>query len=149
MSISEKIALWSMIGAWVSALASVVTVIITGFAAIIAFRTLNSWKDKERLMQLVRVKRAIFAYRLKVEDILVFRQDNDKTSNYMNEVMQPALADIFHEMELAGLNDGEYTEVQLFNELFVAHNNYKESHLHWQGLLEAAVELQKSIKVTL
>ncbi|EAM2672891.1 hypothetical protein EWO26_23535, partial [Salmonella enterica] len=66
MSISEKIALWSMIGAWVSALASVVTVIITGFAAIIAFRTLNSWKDKERLMQLVRVKRAIFAYRLKV-----------------------------------------------------------------------------------
>ncbi|EQB8221274.1 hypothetical protein ACYUOO_004432 [Klebsiella aerogenes] len=149
MSISEKIALWSMIGAWVSAFASVVTVIITGFAAIIAFRTLNSWKDKERIMQLVRLKRAIFAYRMKVENISIFNMDGNKLSKYMDEVMQPALGDIFHELELAGFNDVKYNEVKLFNELFTAHNMYKKSHLDWHGLLDRTVELQKSIKVTL
>ncbi|ENU2083024.1 hypothetical protein ACE6ZS_004742, partial [Salmonella enterica] len=60
---------WTALGTWLAAIATVITAVITGLALCVAFKTLHSWKDKEKFMQLVRVKRSFFAYRQKVESM--------------------------------------------------------------------------------
>lgn len=137
MNISDKISLGS----------SIVTAVITISAAVIAFKTMNSWKDKERFMQLVRLKRTIFSYRQKVESITTFNHDNKKINDHILNTLQPALSDVYHELKLAGFEEINSTEFQLFNKLWNAQKEYQQSQLNYASLLNGAVELQESIKV--
>lgn len=140
MNISDKISLFS-------AVTSFVTAIITFFAVCIAYRTLHSWKDKERFMQLVKLKRAIFSYRQKVEHITAFKHDNHKINEHLISVLHPALSDVYHEMKLAGFKENESEEFRLFDELFIAQQLYKDSQLDYDALLSCTVKLQGAIKV--
>ncbi|EBE6611823.1 hypothetical protein CUK41_08035 [Salmonella enterica] len=148
MHTSDTIALWTALGTWLAAIATVITAVITGLALCVAFKTLHSWKDKEKFMQLVRVKRSVFAYRQKVESMPNMKHDNAKINDYLQNVLQPALTDIFHEMELAGLKGDRCTEAQLFNELFAAQKKYEEDHLDWAYLFKCSIKLQEAIDVS-
>ncbi|EHJ7977364.1 hypothetical protein QSZ85_000654 [Escherichia coli] len=148
MDISNKISFWSMIGTWVSAFASIITAGITAYAARIAFKTLHSWKEKEKFLQLVRLKRAIFAYRQKVESISSFKHDNKRINDHVLNVLQPALSDIFHEMKLSGFKEKQCSEFDLFDALFEAQKNYEESQINYDDLLICAIDLQKAIEIS-
>lgn len=148
MNTTELIASWSMWASWISAIATAATVAITGYALVIARRTLYSWKDKEKFAQLVRVKRAVFAYRQKVESMTLLKHDNEKISLYIPNVLQPALTDVFHEMKLAGMDEKENLEFKYFDNLYKAQQKHEESHAHYGELLECAVALQEEIKVS-
>ncbi|EID9932648.1 hypothetical protein LCS18_002616 [Salmonella enterica] len=148
MSISEVIDLWSTVATWISAIAATVTMAITWGALIIARKTLYSWKDKEKFMQLVRLKRAIFSYRQKVESVTTFNHDNKKINDYILNTLQSALSDVYHELKLAGFEESNSTEFQLFNKLWNAQKEYQQSQLNYASLLKGAVELQESIKVS-
>lgn len=137
MNISDKISLVS----------SIVTAAITLSAAVIAFKTMNSWKDKEKFMQLVRLKRAIFSYRQKIETITSFNHDSKKINDYILNTLQSALSDVYHEMKLAGFEEGNSMEFKLFSRLWDSQRAYQESQLDYGSLLNSAIELQESIKV--
>ncbi|MCX9003456.1 hypothetical protein NLN86_17555 [Citrobacter portucalensis] len=79
MKTSDTIALWSALGTWLATIATVITAVITGLALYVAFKTLLSWKDKEKFMQLMRVKRSVFAYRQKIESMPNLMNDNSIT----------------------------------------------------------------------
>lgn len=146
---SDDIAFWVMIGTWVSAISALITVLITGVALYFAYKTLHSWRDKEKLMQMVRVKRAIFSYRQKVESIRFLKFDSQKINENVQNVLQPALSDIFHEMKLAGMEEGNCREFELFDALSAAQSQFEDSHVGWPELLNCTVELQKAIVVSL
>ncbi|EPH2695099.1 hypothetical protein WJG45_002392 [Klebsiella aerogenes] len=131
----------------ISAIATVSAAVIACIAAWIGYKTLNSWKDKERFMQLVRLKRSIFTYRQRIEHISVFNHDNHKINEYILNVLQPALTDVYHEMRLAGFEEGESKEYKLFESLFSAQQEYMSSHLDYGSLINSAIELQKAIDI--
>lgn len=131
----------------VSAIATVVTAVIACRAARIAYKTLHSWKDKEKFMQLVRLKRSIFSYRQRVEHLSVFQHDHDKINDYLLNVLQPSLTDVYHEMKLVGYKEGVSEEFKIFEVLYEAQKEYMESHLDSNKLLDGAVKLQKKIEV--
>lgn len=148
MSISDTIALWSAVGTWLAAIAAIITAVITGLALYIAFKTLHSWKDKEKFMQLVRLKRAIFAYRQKIESITTLNHDPQKINEHVINVLQPALSNVYHEMKLAGFKETGCTEFELFEAVWGSQKRYESSHANYAELLSSAVELQEAIKIS-
>lgn len=148
MTTNDLIDVLSMAAAWISAIAASVTVFITGYALVIARRTLHSWKEHEKFMQLVRVKRAVFAYRQNVESMTLLEHDHDKIREYISNVLQPSLTDIFHEMKLADMNEKESPEFECFNALFEAQQKHQQSHANYRELLNCAVALQEKIEVS-
>lgn len=140
MTIDQSISL-------ISTIATVLTTATAWIAAWIGYKTLNSWKDKEKFMQLVRLKRSIFTYRQRIEHIHVFKHDNHKINEYLLNVLQPALTDVYHEMRLAGFEEGDSKEYKLFEKLFEAQQEYMQSHLSYGSLISSAVELQRAIDI--
>ncbi|MDM3270927.1 hypothetical protein [Citrobacter sp. Ce129] len=147
MSTSDTIALWSAVGTWLAAIATIITAVITGVAVYVAFKTLHSWKDKEKFMQLVRLKRAIFAYRQKIESITTLNHDHQKINEHVINVLQPALSNVYHEMKLAGFKEKECIEFKLFDAVWDSQKKYESSHMNYAELLNSAVELQEIIKI--
>lgn len=56
-------AFWSMIAATIAAVASLVTSIVTGIAALVAYRTMNAWRQQEDLKEKKLLKTALVKYR--------------------------------------------------------------------------------------
>lgn len=131
-----------------ASVSNVLMFFITVFAVCIAYRTLHAWKDKEKFAQLVRLKRSIFSYRQKVENLGARSRDNHELNEYIVNVLQPVLSDIYHEMKLSGYDEDSSMEFKLFDEIFSAQGLYMESQLNSNVLLDNAVELQKAIKVS-
>lgn len=148
MNTTELIGQGDVVTDWISAIAATATALITGYAVLIARKTLHSWKDKEKFMQLVKVNRAVFAYRQKVESMSLLNHDHDKIREYVQSVLQPSLSDIFHEMKLAGMEENNSEEFRLFAALFEAQQKHQESHAHFGKLLDSAVALQKAVTVS-
>ncbi|EEH5429262.1 hypothetical protein GWS32_14630, partial [Salmonella enterica] len=83
MNTSDTIALWTAIGTCLAAIATVITAVITGCALRVAIKTLHSWKDKEKFIQQVRLKRAILEYRQKIESIKNLNNDHLKINEHV------------------------------------------------------------------
>ena len=132
----------------ISIVSSIVTATIAIVAATIAFKTMHSWKEKEKFTQLVRIKRAIFSYRQKIENITLLNHDNEKIKDHILNVLQPALADVYHEMKLAGYNEKNSLEFKAFGKAWDAQQDYLTTQLDYNSLLNGAVELQEAIKVS-
>ncbi|WP_312743933.1 hypothetical protein [Cedecea neteri] len=149
MTMSDNIALWSMIGTWVAAISALITALITAAALYFAYKTLHSWKDKEKIMQMVRVKRAIFSYRQRVESIRFFNGDDQKIKEHLQNALQPSLSDIFNEMKLAGMEEGKCPEFELLDALVETQGMYERGQVGWSELFDRVVKLQRAIKVSL
>ncbi|MBP1520797.1 hypothetical protein IVU49_12325 [Salmonella enterica subsp. enterica serovar Worthington] len=147
MNTSDTIALWTAIGTCLAVIATVITAVITGCALRVAIKTLHSWKDKEKFIQQVRLKRAILEYRQKIESIKNLNNDHLKINEHVINVLQPALSNVYHEMKLAGFKENECIEFELFNIVWSSQQNYESSHMNYKELLDSAVELQKAIKI--
>lgn len=133
---------WTMMAAFLSALASIAT-------AIIAFQASKAWRKQERLAQLVRLKRAAFEYRALLERIGSSSNEVMSRDEYIVKILVPARADIFHELVLAGLDNAELEQSKLFEELFSLQERFKESQVRFGELLNAAVNFQKSVIIKL
>lgn len=133
---------WSMIATSISAFSALAT-------AIIAFLASRTWRKQERLNQLVRLKRATFDYRALVERVGLMDPNSLESSNFIKNEMTNALAVIFHELALVGLEDKSCKQGKLYNDLFSAHEEYRQRIGDWSSLFKASIELQKSIVVRL
>lgn len=141
-------AYWTMIGGFATAAFTLITTCVATYAAIIAFKTLHSWKEQEKQKQLVRLKRAVFSYREKIESIYKSSAEDNHKAFFNNDVSQ-ALTEIFHELLLAGFEGTDRVEEALFNELFRVHSLYSQGEVRLQEVFFAVIELQKSVKVEL
>ena len=87
---SANWAFWSMIAATVAALASLITSVVTGVAAVIAYKTMNTWKHQEEIKEKKILKAALVEYRnLLVAMPLLMHEgvkDRDKNSLLLNDV---------------------------------------------------------------
>ncbi len=144
-----KVAKWTMYFTALGAIATFAAAIVAVYAAFVAKREISSWKDQEKQLQLVRLKRAIFAYRQKLESFIYDSQDKTKLNERFKDEMQPYLSDIFHELVIAGLDGKGCKQAELFGELFKAHNHHREGEVSWGEVFKKVTELQMSIKVTL
>lgn len=148
MSATSSVEFWAMVGTLISAFATVATAIITGLALLVARRTLHSWRCRERLMQLVRVKRAVFVYRQQIENIDPLIPDIDKLE-YVRQKLQPALTDIFHEMKLAGIEENKSYEFDIFDEIYHLQLKCSEGEFDFGKLLKTTIALQNAIVVSI
>ncbi|TBL40735.1 hypothetical protein EYZ01_05225 [Hafnia alvei] len=134
----------------ISAVSLIVGVFACGatvYAACMARKALNTWKENEKFTQLVRLKRAIFSYRQKLEKLKPQKKNNKELEEYIENILEPALADIFHEMKLCGYDEGGSEEFQLFNQLFEAQRECEVPQLNYKLLMSCILKLQKSINV--
>ncbi|EOE5492255.1 hypothetical protein ACTEV3_000606 [Cronobacter malonaticus] len=60
---SAEWAFWSMIASGIAALSSLITSVVTALAAIVAFRTMNTWKHQEEVKEKKVLKAALVEYR--------------------------------------------------------------------------------------
>ncbi|HHK8149047.1 TPA: hypothetical protein ACQVIB_000275 [Serratia marcescens] len=144
---SAKWAFWGMLAAVASALATIITTLVAGIAAWIAYRTMNSWKAQARQLQLVAVKRAIFKYRTEVEYFLQSKDANNR-EKFEREMRGP-LTDIFHEMILAGYDSNDSPQGDLFDKLFEEHKLYVSNEAKLRDVFDSVIDLQGSIEVSL
>lgn len=144
-----KVAKWAMYFTALGAIATLIAAIVAVFAAVVAKSEISSWKDQEKQLQLVRLKRAIFAYRQKLESFIYDAVDKNNMNERFRDEMQSYLSDIFHELVIAGLDDKDCKQAQLFGELFKAHNQHREGEVNWGDVFKKVTELQVSIRVTL
>lgn len=140
-------AYWSMIFTAAVALSSLITVIVAIYAALIARKEVNSWKEQQKLTQLVRLKRAVFSYRQYLEANISRSLDQKVFNEILRDEMQTYLADIFHEIVLAGLDVKDCEHVELFRTLMQSHNLHMNNQANWQDVYQKAGDLQQSIKV--
>lgn len=131
---------WSMIAASVSAVSAFAT-------AVIAFSASRSWRQQERLSQIVRLKRAVFEYRASLERVGSCHNEGMLRDEFIERVLNPARANIFHELALAGLDDKKFEQGQLYNEVFRLHELYKVNEATFMELFKKVIKLQQSIKV--
>ncbi|MEX3171643.1 hypothetical protein AB4M04_06065 [Serratia quinivorans] len=144
---SANWAFWGMVAAVASAIATITTTIIAGVAALIAYKTMNSWKAQARQLQLVAAKRAIFRYRTKVEGFLLSKDINNRET--FTKEMRDLLADIFHEMILAGFGSSGCPQGRLFEKLFEEHELYVSNEAKLKDVFDSVIKLQESIEVSL
>ncbi|EBY6852233.1 hypothetical protein D5952_19330 [Salmonella enterica subsp. enterica] len=130
----------------VSACASVLSLFITGAAAFVAYRALKSWKEHEKYLQILRLKRAIFSYQQKVQKLPVDSRDNSLINEYMVNVLIPASDIIYYEMMLCGVKDDGGEDISYFNKLFDAQLKYKDSQLNYKELVDSIKELKKYVE---
>lgn len=87
---SANWAFWSMIAAAVAALASLITSVVTGAAAVIAYKTMNTWKHQEEIKEKKILKAALVEYRnlLVAMPYLMHEgvKDREKNSLLLNDV---------------------------------------------------------------
>lgn len=140
---------WTMFYTAVAASGSVITAFAAIYAACIAKKELSSWRDHEKQLQLVRLKRAVFSYRQAVESIIHPGTEKGKLNEELSSKMQPLLSEIFHELVLAGLDYKGCQQIQLFDALFKEHNLYKGGETSRGMVLKKAVDLQKSIETNI
>jgi len=140
---------WAMFYTAVAATGSVITALAAIYAACVAKKELSSWKDHEKQLQLVRLKRAVFSYRQAVESIIHLRTNKEKLNEELSIKMQSLLSEIFHELVLAGLDYKGCQQIQFFDALFEEHNLYKEGKASWGMVLKKTVDLQKSIETNI
>ncbi|MFI3308922.1 hypothetical protein [Ewingella allii] len=144
---SANWAFWAMVLTGVGSIFSFIALLITGAAGFIAFKTMNSWKEQAKQQQLIRLKRAVFDYRRKIEELIVLSKDEFNLA--VNNELQPLLSNIFHELVLAGLDEEECPQAILFGELCVEHNLHRDQASEWTKVFRAAINLQESIKISL
>lgn len=137
---------WTMIYTAIAAIGSVATTVVAIYAAYVAKKELSSWKSHEEMLQMVRLKRAVFAYRQALESKIDPHADKKKHSEEFINKMQPLLSDIFHELALAGLDNEGCLQAKLFNDLAQAHNLHIDGEEKWAVVFKKAIELQKSLK---
>ncbi|ELY2798350.1 hypothetical protein SNN58_004442 [Cronobacter dublinensis] len=146
---SLKIAKWAMFFTALGALATLAAAGVALYAAKIARKEISNWKEQEKQLQLVRLKRAVFAYRQKLESLIYDVVDSAKINERFKNEMHSYLADIFNELVIAGLSNKDDVQAQLFKELVESHNKHRESAVSWGDVYEKATKLQQSINVTL
>ncbi|WP_312463383.1 hypothetical protein [Pantoea endophytica] len=140
---------WTMIFAAVAAISSLITGIVAFYAARLAKKELFSWKEQEKQLQLVRLKRAVFAYRQGLESRIKIHSDKELINAEFSNQMQTLLSDIFHELVLAGMDYEDCLQTKLFEELALAHNLHREGEVNWGDVFKKTIDLQQSIKVKL
>lgn len=137
---------WEKVATIVSCVASVVSVAITGGAAYMAWKTLKSWKEHEKYLQLLRLKRAIFSYQQKAQNLPVGSGDNTLINEYLVNVLIPASDDIYYEMMLYGVKDDGGEDITYFDRLFDAQSKYKDSQLNYKELIDSIKELKRYVE---
>lgn len=137
---------WAMVFTAVAAISSLVTVLVAIYAAHLAKKELVSWKEQEKQLQLVRLKRAVFAYRQGIEGAIYLLPDRKKLNEEFRSKIQPLLSDIFQELVLAGLDYEDCVQTKLFEELVQSHNRHRTEEVELQVVFSKVMELQKSIK---
>ncbi|WEP51451.1 hypothetical protein NMY27_09800 [Cronobacter dublinensis subsp. beijingensis] len=140
---------WTMIFTAVASLCSLITGAVAIYAAILAKIELSSWKEHEKQLQLVRLKRSVFAYRQALESKIHLHADKEKINEEFSSKMQPLLSDIYHELVLAGLDYDGCLQTKLFDDLAQAHNLHRYGDVQWGVVFKKAVDLQKSINVNI
>ncbi|EQC4552476.1 hypothetical protein ACY5GL_002857 [Cronobacter malonaticus] len=146
---AAKAAYWSMVFTAIGAASSIITVLLAVYAAHVARREISGWKQQQKLLQLVRLKRAVFAYRQKLEANIYRAADNKKINEILRDELQPLLAEIFQELVIAGLDSEECEQTKIFRQLMHAHNLHRDEKADWNEVYECAGKLQQSIKVRL
>jgi hypothetical protein len=140
---------WTMIFTAIAAFCSLITGLVAIYAAYLARRELSSWREHEKQLQLVRLKRAVFAYRQALESSINLHSDKQKLNEEFRNKMQPLLSDIYHELVLSGLDNEGCVQTKLFNDLAQSHNLHRDGDVNWGLVFRNAVDLQMSIKVDL
>lgn len=137
---SARWGFWSMIAATISAIATAAT-------AVIALLASRAWRKQERLNQLIKLKRAVFEYRVLLETIGSAIKSEDSRNDYIKNKLRPAGGRVLHELMLAGLDDKKSTQSILFNEVFSLQNQFGDGDAKWSQVVDAVIELQNSIVI--
>ncbi len=146
---AAEAAYWTMILTAAGVVASLFTLAFAIYAAKTARHEISSWREQQKLLQLVRLKRAVFCYRQKLEENIFRAVDVDKFNEILREELQPLLAGIYHEFVLSGLDGKEGEQAQLFRQLMDSHNLQMKGTANWPDVYDKAAKLQQSIKVKL
>lgn len=146
---AAKSAYWTMIFTGAGVAFSIVTVLVAIYGASVARQELSSWKEQQKLLQLVRLKRSVFTYRQKLEANISRSVNDEKFNEILRDELQPFLADIYHELVVAGLDSEEYEEAIIFRQLMDSHNLHMDGKAKWSDVYDKVAKLQLSIKVSL
>ncbi|EMA2443913.1 TPA: hypothetical protein OS528_005161 [Klebsiella pneumoniae] len=138
---SANWAFWSMIAAAVAALASLITSVVTGAAAVIAYKTMNTWKHQEEIKEKKILKAALVEYRnlLVAMPYLMHEgvKDREKNSLLLNDVSNKIYLPLVVLEE--DLDNGELGK--RFTHFFRMHFDYLSGAVTRQDLAKVLAEL--------
>ncbi|MEG1464893.1 MAG: hypothetical protein RSA68_03185 [Hafnia sp.] len=131
--------LWTMIGGWVSGLATTV-------ACFIALRSTNSWREQEKYKRIILLKESIFSYK----STLYYVPNDFKPSPEFKDIafqLQGALDAIHKQCLLLGYDEMPNNEIwKAFFELFALHSELLQGNIKAKVLVEAISKLSLLVK---
>ncbi|WP_127469859.1 hypothetical protein [Klebsiella michiganensis] len=138
---SANWAFWSMIAAAIAALASLITSVVTGLAAIIAFKTMDTWKHQEEIKEKKILKAALVEYRniLVTMPLVMYDgvKDREKNSLLLNDISNKIYLPLVVLEE--DLDNGELGK--RFSQFFRMHFDYLSGAVTQQELAKDLAEL--------
>lgn len=131
--------LWTMIGGWVSGLATTV-------ACFIALRSTNSWREQEKYKRIISLKESIFSYK----STLYYVPSDLKPSPEFKDIafqLQDALDAIHKQCLLLGYDEMPNNEIwKAFLELFELHSELLKGKIKANVLVGATSRLSQLVK---